>query len=221
MNAGDYGFRVEAAPAAFFETPVVIGRLKGGDALIDDLEAAIRSRMAESEGLSRSNTGGWHSDTQMLEWGGPAAKRLADTVVSLVKRMSHITNAPLDAFDWPVEMWANVSGPGAANHLHVHPQNLWACVLYVNMGDGGDPGRDVGGELYFEDPRFPMSAMRNVNFRLIGVDAKPQIYQPHIRPQRGMLIAFPAWLRHGVRPYTGEAERISIALNIDVVPRAR
>ncbi|MFL2854856.1 MAG: putative 2OG-Fe(II) oxygenase [Pseudohongiellaceae bacterium] len=36
---------------------------------------------------------------------------------------------------------------------------------------------------------------------------------------RGNLIFFPAWLRHGVRPYSGNRERISIAPNIHCQPK--
>ena len=34
------------------------------------LEQTIRDRMAEDDGLSRSNIGAWYSDTDMLSWGG-------------------------------------------------------------------------------------------------------------------------------------------------------
>jgi len=37
-----------------------------------------------------------------------------------------------------------------------------------------------------------------------------------IKPQSGLLVAFPAWLEHGVRPFFGTGERISIAVNIDI-----
>jgi hypothetical protein len=37
-----------------------------------------------------------------------------------------------------------------------------------------------------------------------------------IRPQPGMLVAFPAWIEHWVHPFHGGGERISIAVNIDV-----
>lgn len=75
------------------------------------------------------------------------------------------------------------------------------------MGDGGSGG-DVGGALYFEDSRFPMCAMRHTAFRLMGDDGQPQAYQPELRPRAGDLIVFPAWLRHGVRPYTGEGAHL-------------
>ena len=60
-----------------------------------------------------------------------------------------------------------------------------------------------------------MAAMHNTAVRMIGSDGQPQQYQVEFKLQRGNVVVFPAWLRHGVRPYTGERERISIAMNID------
>lgn len=50
---------------------------------------------------------------------------------------------------------------------------------------------------------------------MIGVDGKPQQYEVEFKLERGKIVVFPAWLRHGVRPYSGKRERISIAMNID------
>ena len=37
-----------------------------------------------------------------------------------------------------------------------------------------------------------------------------------IRPASGMLVLFPSWLQHALRPYRGAAERISIAFNLSI-----
>jgi len=34
-------------------------------------------------------------------------------------------------------MWANVSGPGAANEAHLHPGSVCSAVYYVDDRDGG------------------------------------------------------------------------------------
>ena len=115
-------------------------------------------------------------------------------------------------------MWANVTPNGGLNHIHVHPGNLWAAVLYLDMGDGADE-EDVGGNFYLEDPRFPMCAMRETALRMVGSDGQAQQYEVDFKLARGNLIVFPAWLRHGVRQYTGARERISIAMNIDATRR--
>ena len=205
-------------PLGLFETPLAYGNLTDGDALISELERLIRQRKDQSPGLARSNIGGWHSDTDMLEWGGQPAQKLAQTAINIAKRMSHFQDSSVADREWLVRMWANVTPAGGLNHLHSHPGNLWAAVLYIDMGyETEQESSNAGGSFYLEDPRFPMTAMRDTAFRMRGADGEPQQYQTEIELQRGNLIVFPAWLRHGVRPYTGKRERISVAMNIDAV----
>lgn len=219
-NSDFYTLKLEAQHVGLFETPVVYSKIQGGEQLFADLEAAIRQRKSESEGLRRSNIGGWHSDSDMLLWGGPAAAKLAETAVSVAKRISHFLESSADDFDWQVRMWANVTPENGLNHVHAHPGNLWAAVLYLDMGDEGE-GEDVGGSLYLEDPRFPMAAMRETSLRMLGINGEPQKYEVDFKLAQGNLVVFPAWLRHGVRKYTGKRERISIAMNIDAQRKTR
>ncbi len=213
-----YDVRVQAQPMGLFETPVVYSELNGADQLLLDLEKAIRDKKLQDNGVIRSNVGSWHSDTNMLEWGGSAASQLAQHAVSVAKRMSHFIGGSSEDLDWSVRMWANVTPQGGLNHIHAHPGNLWAAVLYLDMGETSD-GQDVGGNFYLEDPRFPLCAMRENALRMIGLDGKPQQVEVEFKLSRGKLIVFPAWLRHGVRQYTGKRERISIAMNIDASRR--
>lgn len=214
--------KIEAQKNALFATPVVIAKFRNCERLLNDLEAVARKRMAEDpDGMKRSNVGGWHSDTDMVNWGGPAAQTLADKAIAIAKRLSAFSSATHDDFDWWAQMWVNISGPNASNHMHIHPGNLWSAVLYLDMGGEGEHGDDVsqcGGRFYFEDPRFPIAMMHNTRFRFVGETGAPEQVQPELRTQRGDFIMFPAWLRHGVRPYTGNRERISIAINVDATP---
>ena len=151
----------------------------------------------------------------MLDWGGPAAAALADTAVKMAKRASHFDGRDAATVEWTVKMWANVSPPGALNMSHAHPGVLWAAVYYIDMGITPAEG-EPGGELFFEDPRFPVPFMRLPGFRLVGIDGQPQPVERRLPTEAGDLVLFPAWLRHGVRPHLGTGDRISIAMNIDV-----
>ena len=216
----NHALRVEAQPIGIFETPIAYGRLKDADEVMKELEVAIRKRKTISTGLSRSNLGGWHSESDMLEWGGPAAQRLAEAAVKIAKRVSQFKESSTEDRQWIVRMWANVTPAGGLNLLHSHPGNLWAALLYIDMGyETEQESRKAGGSFYLEDPRFPMTAMRDTASRMRGADGEPQQFQTEIELQRGNLILFPAWLRHGVRPHTGKGERITIAMNIDAERR--
>ena len=134
MEIQRYAIKVKAQPLPLFETPVGFGEISNAESLLDDLATAIKANKAASSGIKRSNEGGWHSNTDMLEWGGEAARKVADTAISIAKRMSHFEEASVDDFDWKVTMWANVTAPRGLNELHSHPGNLWAAVLYIDMG---------------------------------------------------------------------------------------
>jgi uncharacterized protein (TIGR02466 family) len=216
VAAGGFdGLRVKASLLGLFETPVLHGRVAEADALNAELKAAITARRDAGGGLARSNVGGWHSDTDMLAWGGDAAARLSDAAVRACRRLSFFDGRSADSYDWTVRMWANVSPAGALNMSHAHPGVLWAAVYYVDMG-APPAGEDPGGELFFEDPRFPVPLMRLPGFRLVGTDGQPQPVERRLATAAGDLVVFPAWVRHGVRPHRGTGDRISIAMNIDV-----
>ncbi|WP_448661763.1 2OG-Fe(II) oxygenase family protein [Sphingomonas sp. CJ20] len=212
--ADEEKLRVRAEQLPLFETMVLHGQVSGGEAMTAALEAAIRAKMAQDGGIERSNVGGWHSRTDMLDWGGAAAAQLADTALRMAKRMSYFDARDPASVEWSVRMWANVSPPGALNMSHAHPGVLWAAVYYIETGEA-----DAGGELYFEDPRFPLPLMTFPGFRVLGPDGQPQQVEHRIAPKRGDLVLFPAWVRHGVRPYRGTGERISIAMNLSARER--
>ena len=96
---------------------------------------------------------------------------------------------------------------------------MGSSALHRQGGGDSESGIQPGGNFYLEDPRFPLAAMHNTGFRMRGGDGLPQKYQVDLSLKRGNLIVFPAWLRHGVRAYTGSRERISVAINIDALPR--
>ena len=209
--------RLRAMQLGLFETPVTHGQLLECEQLNADLLAAIARRRSDDEGVKRSNIGGWHSKTDMLSWGGRPAERLADAAIRIAKRMSHFEERDPASLDWSVRMWANVSPPGSLNISHAHPGVLWAAVYYLDMG--AKEGEAVGGDLYLEDPRFPVPMMTFPGFRAVGLDQKPQSPERNFPTVPGDIMVFPGFMRHGVRPYTGSGERISIAMNIYVKER--
>lgn len=186
-----------------FPTPVLICSLSDGE-LIDDLEAAICARRAEFPGIERSNVGGWHSAPDFLDWSGDAGKTLIQQVADLASEHSlvHKTGRQPDA--WRVEAWANINETGHFNRLHGHGGAFWSAVFYVRA----DP---ESGPLVLSDPRYPMCGMHAPQLRF--KDMGPQ-EEAIIRPSRGVLVLFPAWLMHSVGPSRGQGLRISVAINL-------
>ena len=199
-----------------FPTTILKARLPNAEQVNAALLEAINGQREAGRGIDRSNVGGWHSDTDMTDWGGDAARGLAEFAVQEVSpHMVDIAAGGKRQFNWGVDMWANVNGPGNSNQLHCHPGALWSSAYYVDAG--GAEEEDHGGELLLEDPRYPMAYSTVPDLVLRAADGQPVQSQVAVRPETGMLVLFPSWLRHSVRPHGGDRERVSVAINLSLV----
>jgi uncharacterized protein (TIGR02466 family) len=156
----------------------------------------------------------------MLDWGGAEARALARWIGDLaLLHTRDPASAEAPRFRWGARMWANVSTRGAANAAHAHPGALWSAVYYVDDG-GADADPGAGGELVLVDPRYPLVQQAAPDLLILGSGGAPMRAEQPIRPRAGMVVLFPSWLMHFVRPYRGEGTRISVALNLSVLPLA-
>jgi uncharacterized protein (TIGR02466 family) len=205
--------------ASLFDTPVIVDQVPDADALNASLKQLILDRKASDPGIDISNVGGWHSDLQMLQWGGEPARRLLERLITVVDQFTvDIRSTGEPRYKWFPEMWANVSPHGASNQSHTHPGAFWSAVYYVDDGFGGSREDSLGGELVLVDPRFPMIRMNTPDLRFKRPGQKPDDHEKWFRPISGLLVVFPSWLSHSVRPYLGNADRISIAINLSAIP---
>ncbi|MAK61223.1 MAG: hypothetical protein CMK09_09620 [Ponticaulis sp.] len=196
-----------------FTTPLVRARHPELDKLVAPVRAGILARRAMDPGLQRSNVGGWHSKNDMRDWGIEGVETLLALTADVVQRHLVVTDQPQSMrLGWGIDMWANVSGPGHLNAQHCHPGAFASAVFYVDMGNGGEPAKD--GHLVLEDPRYPMAHMQSPNVLWTGADGQGTASQHAILPEAGELVIFPSWLRHGVKPHSGNGERISVAINL-------
>ncbi|BDI60968.1 2OG-Fe(II) oxygenase family protein [Qipengyuania nanhaisediminis] len=198
-----------------FPTPFVIDRLqsKAGMAVLRDAILAEQAR--DAAGMQISNVGGWHSNTNMIEWGGEAARALAYKAMTMADACT--ANAGSEQgreYGWVPEMWANVSRAGASNQYHTHPGSFWSAVAYIDDGYEGDSDPALGGELQLLDPRMPMVRMTAPDLRLKDASGAAQNSEPKMRPSSGLIVMFPSWLQHSVRAFHGKGTRISIAINL-------
>ncbi len=198
-----------------FPTPLIRDVLASEEGLAQ-LRAAIMAQYErDPEGIQVSNVGGWHSKTDMIEWGGEAARALAHKAMQLADAGTVDVRAPDDSrFGWIPEMWANVSHAGHANQYHCHPGAFWSAVAYIDDGYQGSDDPALGGELQLLDPRMPMVRMTAPDLRLVGESGAAQVNEVLLRPKSGTIVMFPSWLQHAVRAYHGDGVRISIAINL-------
>ena len=197
-----------------FPVPVLQTTLANADALNAKLREIIINRRAGSGGVQRSNILGWHSDSEMLRWGGEPAKALAlETLRVCASRTDDIgmrNNVP--RYEFGIEMWANISPAGASNQAHTHPGALWSAVYYV------DDGGDSEAALVLHDPNYPLNRMYAPDLQFVGDDNARFPTTEAIAPTPGRLVVFPSWLSHAVKASKGPGERISIAMNVMAIP---
>lgn len=193
-----------------FSTPLIELDLANAPALNRALTETIAARRAAHAGISRSNVGGWHSDTEMAQWGGEAARTVALEALKACGAYTHDMGmkGSEPRFQMGIEMWANVLPAGAVNQHHAHPGALWSAVYYVD--DGGDP---ENGPLILLDPRFPANRMY-VPDLVFAENGEMEESTVKVAPIPGRMVIFPSWLMHGVKPHAGARDRISIAINV-------
>lgn len=198
-----------------FATPVITVVVDDYASLNESLKVKIYDQERTDSGLQKSNFGGWHSKDDMMAWAPQESSTILQTAIaSITPYTSDVHPAGKRDFEFDANMWVNINRKGHANNGHTHPGCLWSGTYYVDSGHDGDI--DVGGEFIVEDPRFPMNAMYMPSLVTRGQDGKPQSAQHSIKPKSGMMVLFPSWLRHSVRPYLGNKDRISVAFNLMV-----
>lgn len=198
-----------------FSTPILKTLWPGTQQHNQNLLQAIRQQRAASYGVQRSNIGGWQSEVDMAHWAGSSAIALAEYATNVAgEHMTDIHPKGKRTFGWHIEMWASINPPGAAHQLHCHPGAYWSGIYFLDPGGSDQP--NGGGELIFEDPRYPAAYMAVPNLVLKQQTGEAMHSQYAIRPQAGLLVLFPSWLRHSVTQHRGDRESISIAINLMV-----
>jgi uncharacterized protein (TIGR02466 family) len=215
------GVQVPPQVVPLFATPIVKFDVPDFEALNVELRRVIEAREADQSSTQKSNLGGWQSTWDMERWGGAAAIKLLAHGRNVANRLTVDAKGAAGkgpypdhfAVTWIANMWANVNRTGHANDFHSHPGAFWSGVYYVD--DGGiaaDPS--LGGELEFLDPRGTVPMMNAPHLRMSGYLSAGTTER--LTPKVGRMVMFPSWVLHQVRPYRGNATRISIAFNLAV-----
>jgi uncharacterized protein (TIGR02466 family) len=198
-----------------FATPLVIATLPDAEALNAELKRIILAREAASESVQRSNHGGWQSSWDLHQWGGAPMQKVLSFARSIADEVTVDRAGKRHELAWRINSWANVNRHGHGNQFHTHPGALWSATYYVDDGGvGADPS--LGGEFEIQDPRGVAPVMYAPYLTFPGPDGAALGEAQRLPPRAGMVVVFPSWLSHGVRPYRGTRERISIAINFSL-----
>lgn len=198
-----------------FATPLVIATMPGADALNPELRRLILAREAATESVQRSNHGGWQSSWDLHEWGGAPMQKVLSFIRKIVNDVTVDREGKHHEIAWRINSWANVNRHGHGNQFHTHPGALWSATYYVDDG-GVSADTSLGGEFEIQDPRGVAPVMYAPYLTFPGPDGAALGEAQRLTPRTGVCVVFPSWLSHGVRPYRGTRERISIAVNFSL-----
>ncbi len=195
----------EFTSQTLFATPVCRMRVKGAEALNAALLDEGHKLRAASEGVQKSNRGGWHSEGNLFdrtEAPFVALRGHAEAAIAAVMRKVAPKTAP-DALDLKLFAWMNINPAGGFNAPHTHPGAHWSGVYYVDQPEVEEGN---SGMIEFLDPRSDLPLMRLL---------KAPAFRPKkkIRPAAGEIVIFPSYLVHWVYPNDTPSERVSIAFN--------
>ncbi len=191
-----------------FPTPILVRHWPGSEPLNRELHALVLEKERAQASVGKSNFGGWHSDEDLFEWGGPAIEELKERVGQACQEItSQACGEAVKGLsaEMRVTGWANLARDRAYNGIHNHPDCTWSGAYYVSLGEriGDDP---LNGIIEFLDPRM------GVNW--VQLPGQPFGSQLQINPEAGTMVVFPSWMHHWVHPFHGTGERISIAFNV-------
>ena len=213
--SGRSGDPMQVEVLRLFPTPIVVATIPNPEPLNAELKRIILARESTNETVERSNRGGWQSTWDMHEWGGAPMQQVLAYARAVVDDATVDRAGQHHKIAWRINCWANVSRNGHGNQFHTHPGALWSASYYVDDGGiGTEP--PLGGEFEILDPRGVAPIMYAPQLTFPGPDFVALGESQRLAPRAGVLIVFPSWLSHGVCPYRGHRERISIAINFSL-----
>lgn len=188
-----------------FSTPVIRYKLAGAEKLNTELLAEGNRLRSVSDGVAKSNRGGWHSPGNFFANEAPSIQQLKLDVEEAVLAGNAKIGSKVDPTTLRLKLfgWMNINTPNGYNAPHTHPGAHWSGVYYVSQPDVESGS---SGKIEFLDPRTDLP-----NWRLLKAPAFNA--KKAIRPESGELILFPSYLVHWVYPNDTTDERVTIAFN--------
>lgn len=152
----------------------------------------------------------------VLNWNYPAITEFREIVLSGLQQWLSLFGDPASPeFQVAgISCWANVLRCGEGIAIHHHDPAFVSAHYTVQAGfEDGPPAMmpDSGYTIYFR-PGF----LDRSHGGEAGIAPSPwdEDWRIETKPHEGRLHYFPSFVRHEVRPYLGETERISIAMDV-------
>ena len=190
----------------FFSTPIWSAKIANFKNVNEDMHNYILNLKDQNPaGIKKSNFNGWHSKD--FDLNDEIPKKFINSVSSNI-------NTAFNDMDWDIEkqiiqiksVWAIINEKGASNERHHHGNSALSAAYYVRAP------KDCG-DIVFYDPR-PAPVFSH------PISRKPNILNAtvnSITPNEGMLVLFPSYLDHSVKPNLSSNQRIVISFNVNLI----
>ena len=183
-----------------FPTIIYIKDIPNALQLNQYLEQKIIQWSQRNKGVSKTNAGGWHSETDMnkREEYNPLTKELFNMQDEIYQK-EHLSLKPVLG-----NMWANINYPGNFNRPHLHPNSLFSGVYFIKT-----PQKSGNFMIYEPRPGVQYTMPNRKEVKL-----PPELWREvQYEPVAGRCIMFPSWLWHEVKPNQSNDIRISVSFN--------
>lgn len=200
MDSTNNNLNLHIFPITVYKTT-----LPNAEALNTALIQLIDNLQHTDPGITRSNAGGWHSDSDLHLKFPEVISPLTASIIELAAQATSSTFEKTVGNQWEMMLWANVNHRDSYNKWHDHirsdrPQNnIWSGVYYVSANN------NQGNIIFRDDFQGPDKYKYNL---------EPPLRTHSVTPSSGTLLIFPSWLRHSVEANNTSTPRISIAFNL-------
>ena len=190
----------------YFPSPIFFTENPDFKSLNKQLEKDIYAWSERQQSMERSNSGGWHSPSNMNDL--PEFKDLFDYIEEQVDRIKTDGLAiRKDSTLYLHNAWANINKTNDYNVKHNHPHSNISGVYYVKVPD--PPAK-----IWFHDPRQGRTMTELLHDEEIYQNRMDLWSHVHFVPTPGKLILFPSYLEHTVEQNLSQEDRISVSFNI-------
>ncbi len=192
----------------FFPTPIWITEISDHDNINKELiEFIYNEKKIDPTGKNKSNINGWHSKSFDLN-----NQSLKNFLKSLTPEIQKATND----MGWDTQnqivkitsMWSIINKKDSFNERHHHGNSSLSAAYYVNADkDSGD--------IVFYDPRHAFTFSHPENLHVNDLNAQVK----SVTPKSGLLVLFPSYLEHSVKPSKSTEDRVVISFNVSLISK--
>jgi len=208
-----------------FSNPVLAFQLPYNDNFRTSLIKECLTCRDQSESINSADANkqvGWQSPKILFTTQAPFLKKIAESIVESVGYISKFIspNIDLNSFKIGKEGWININQKGSLHYPHTHGGSTFSGVFYVKVpviNKTNSNSINQPGFIEFLDPRNDVTSFARDIPELTNSLAFSQ--KMMLEPKEGVLLIFPAWLKHWVYPNTDNEERISISFNTALIKK--